>query len=550
MLAVPRRRRGARPARLDGRQRLPVALRARARRAGRRLPRDPPASSRPSSASGSTSATRRFRSSTRRRTRRAGQPAACVPLESDVVAGLEGKTAIVTGASSGIGAATARALPPRGRARRRRRPAVDRLETEIALELDVTDPASCERFVEEAVRGARRARHPRQQRRPRARPRSVRREHRGGRGDRARDERERPDPDDAPLPPASARRRPHRQHRLDRRAPGVRERRRLRRPRSSPCAASRTRCARTCSAGRSASRRSTRASSRRTSRACASAATRRRRAPSTRTSSRSRPEDVADCVLFARHAAAARERRRARGQGARPVERRPDRPGRLVAAHDPRRLDLLHLRRARRHRRRDAGPLRRRHALPLALRLTINGAAAAAALVGKVEYFSAAFFLRNPLAGGLPQDALSIIRAPLRRRGHAGPDRRPEPVDGAALVRARARARRPTSRTSSRSRSTTSRSATRCAREPLPPPVGAGYEEEHNQFVLEEPNGEGSAQHPGDLLRSAARSRTARSSTASSSSRARAGSSGSTSSPRSTATRSRRARPSGASARS
>ena len=63
---------------------------------------------------------------------------------------LDGKTAIVTGASSGIGAATARLLAAEGArvvggARR-----VERLETDVAVELDVTDPASCERFVEQA----------------------------------------------------------------------------------------------------------------------------------------------------------------------------------------------------------------------------------------------------------------------------------------------------------------------------------------------------------------------------------------------------------------
>jgi len=67
------------------------------------------------------------------------------------VAGLEGKTAIVTGASSGIGAAIARAVARAGArvaggARR-----TDQLETEIALELDVTDPVSCERFVAQAA---------------------------------------------------------------------------------------------------------------------------------------------------------------------------------------------------------------------------------------------------------------------------------------------------------------------------------------------------------------------------------------------------------------
>ncbi len=65
---------------------------------------------------------------------------------------LEGKSAVVTGASSGIGAATALALAREGArvvggARRS-----DRIQPPVTpLELDVTNPAGCERFVKAAI---------------------------------------------------------------------------------------------------------------------------------------------------------------------------------------------------------------------------------------------------------------------------------------------------------------------------------------------------------------------------------------------------------------
>jgi 3-hydroxy acid dehydrogenase / malonic semialdehyde reductase len=64
---------------------------------------------------------------------------------------LEGRTAIVTGASSGIGAAIVRALRAEGmRVAGGARRAAE-IDADVALELDVTDAASCEAFVGAAV---------------------------------------------------------------------------------------------------------------------------------------------------------------------------------------------------------------------------------------------------------------------------------------------------------------------------------------------------------------------------------------------------------------
>ena len=160
----------------------------------------------------------------------------------------------------------ARALAGRGRAGRRRRAPRREVDADVALELDVTDPASCEAFVARGAPssaastssstppGSRLGRDP------------VRRVDRGGRADGARDERQRPHPDDAPLPAAPRARRATSSTSARSPAAGRTRTARPTSPRSSPCAASRARCARTCSAGRSASRPSRRASSRRSSR--------------------------------------------------------------------------------------------------------------------------------------------------------------------------------------------------------------------------------------------------------------------------------------------
>src|SRR5919197_949664 len=124
------------------------------------------------------------------------------------------------------------------------------------------------------------------------------------------------------------------------------------------------------------------------------------------------------------------------------------------------------------------------------LRLTINGSKPPLLSSGKVDYFSAAFYLRNPIAGGLPQDSVSITRNRFVGEGMQDvilvQNQGMEPLafelalelgtDFADILSVKehdfalgdpARAR------------------------PLPPPVDGRYEEEHNQFVLEEPDGAG-----------------------------------------------------------
>jgi NADP-dependent 3-hydroxy acid dehydrogenase YdfG len=67
------------------------------------------------------------------------------------VPSLEGKTAVVTGASSGIGAATVSAIRREGARVAAGARRSEQIEADVVLQVDVTDPASCARFVEQAV---------------------------------------------------------------------------------------------------------------------------------------------------------------------------------------------------------------------------------------------------------------------------------------------------------------------------------------------------------------------------------------------------------------
>ena len=126
------------------------------------------------------------------------------------------------------------------------------------------------------------------------------------------------------------------------------------------------------------------------------------------------------------------------------------------------------------------------------LRLTINGALPLLLSSGKVEYFSAAFYLRNPIAGGLPADTVSITRQRFVGEGMQDlivvQNQGMEPLsfelaielgtDFADILSVKAHdfaLGDPAHAT------------------PLPEPVESVYEEDENQFVLRERDGEGVA---------------------------------------------------------
>src|SRR5215470_12912853 len=124
--------------------------------------------------------------------------------------------------------------------------------------------------------------------------------------------------------------------------------------------------------------------------------------------------------------------------------------------------------------------------------LTINGAAPLLLSSGKVEYFSAAFFLRNPIAGGLPQDSLSIVRH--RFVGDGMQDRvtvQNQSMEPIAFELALDLGTDFADILSVKEHDFALGDPERAA--PLPSPASCRYEDETNQFVLEEADGDGAA---------------------------------------------------------
>jgi glycogen debranching enzyme len=120
--------------------------------------------------------------------------------------------------------------------------------------------------------------------------------------------------------------------------------------------------------------------------------------------------------------------------------------------------------------------------------LTVNGAKPLLLSFGKVEYFSAAFFLRNPVAGGLPQDSLSIVRH--RFVGDGMQDRvlvQNQSMDTIAFELALELGTDFADILSVKEHDFALGDPERAER--LPDPAPCRYEDEHNQFVLEEETG-------------------------------------------------------------
>src|SRR5919198_5955197 len=119
------------------------------------------------------------------------------------------------------------------------------------------------------------------------------------------------------------------------------------------------------------------------------------------------------------------------------------------------------------------------------LRLTLNGAKPLLLSKGKVEYFSAAFYLRNSRAGGLPQDSLSITRE--RFVGEGMQDRivvQNQGMEPLSFELALELGTDFADILSVKEHDFALGDPTRAR--PLPPPVDGRYEEEYNQFVLEQ----------------------------------------------------------------
>ena len=186
------------------------------------------------------------------------------------------------------------------------------------------------------------------------------------------------------------------------------------------------------------------------------------------------PEDVAECVALRTHPAGERERRRDRGHGA-----RRSRAARASSArNDGAPLAMTILEGSTFCICDEIGDLDGRTSGFFAedtrflsrLELRVNGARPLLLSSGTVEYFSAAFFLRNPVAEGLAQDSLSIARE--RFVGDGMQDHLVVRNETASRSRFELALEcgHATLRTSSPSRSTTSRSATRCTRGRCPRP--------------------------------------------------------------------------------